>query len=250
MNPLLDPTINRWLQPYQRVTTVRAALIYLTATRDRLQILHLYQQTFPTAWATGTSALDPTPGGLWSPREWEFFQHLHAERFPLDLELLAGADERPSAIPILDLTSAWRHGPLAADRPGWQFLWVLADAAPLTGITVTDPLVRQRLQQTTQGSFPPADRLWAACRAAGEPLAALPDALDLIYGETENSWLDGGLECEAGWYPEDLTTLTHEYVAAQALLAAVERLIDWLEHAPSRLLEVLDLWQTLQATRP
>ncbi|MDQ2806414.1 MAG: hypothetical protein M3Z04_05780 [Chloroflexota bacterium] len=249
MNPLPPLTTDRWLRPYQQATTVRAALTHLAEHRERTQLLQLYHALFPAQWTASTSALTPTPGRVWSPREWEFLELLQTDCFPLDLPWLATVSERPSAVPIHDLMNDWRAAPLEDDRPGWQFLWVLSGAAPFAARLLPDPTLHKPLAAAAHGPPIEYEVVAAACRQIGGPLVALPAALDLIYGETDNSWLDGGLECDAGWDAADIHSLTDEYTAAQALLATVTLFLAWLEQ-PGHMLEVLTLWQTWQATRP
>ena len=66
-----------------------------------------------------------------------------------------------------------------------------------------------------------------------EPLAALPDLIQMLFAETSNIWLD--VEelslAESGGFPqwslENVTNLTEAWQEAQPVVARVNRLLDW-----------------------
>ena len=251
MNALPYLTVGPWLLEYQCALTVRAALDHLESLRRTLPLIHLYADLFPTAWAASTAALIVAPDRLWSVAEWELLTRINTALFPLDLVALDGIDCRPETIPILPLTLGWHNQPTERRRPGWQLLWLLAAEATLPATTLTDPTVLQRLEQIVSPDYShslPAGVWETACRHAGGMTARIPRAFDLIYSITGNPWLDREDEGDytAGWNRADITTLHAAYQAAQAELATLTELMDWLEASPTHMLEVLDLWHQTQ----
>jgi len=252
MNALPYLAVGPWLTDYQCAGSVHDALDHLAGLRRTLPLLQLYRDLFPGEWAASTATLAAAPDRLWSDAEWELFTLIDTRLFPLDPIALDNSDFRPDSIPILPLTQAWHHQPTDRHRPGWQLLWLLAAEATLPTTTLTDPAVLHRLTGIVSRDYShalPYDVWEPACRHAGGFLARIPRAFDLIRSLTGNPWLDCDDDTydEGGWQRADIDTLAAAYRAAQAELATLTELIDWLEAGPTHMLEVLDLWQQTQS---
>jgi hypothetical protein len=230
------------LDAYRVPFTPRAALDYLAQQSARCAILGCYRVFFPTQWAASVASLLPDAEHAYSPREWECFRLVNQHLFPLDLDWLGDSDDDPDnrtlTLPITPIGIDWWDSGAGYFRPGIQMLLVLAGAIPPEYTDLPESLIQQ-LHQARAGRGEP---LWLPPhRALPPPLTALRPAYEWIHHDTGNAWLDAVEEnpIDMEWNQADVEWCAAEYKAAQALLAPIYTLIEWLEADPLALLEVI-----------
>jgi hypothetical protein len=238
------PTCLDLLLAYRVPMTPQAALTYLTQQTARCGILNYYRLFFPQQWATSVTPLLPTSEHAYSPREWECFRLVDAQLFPLDLEWLLDLDEDPEnrspTLPISPIGLDWWDADSDAFRPGLQLLLVLS-AALAPRDTDLPAALCAALEQAGAGQGAPL--VPRPGRILPPPATTLLRAYEWIHHDTGITWLDASYEnpIDLEWTGTDVEWCAAQYRAAEALLAEIAPLLDWLEADPAHPLEVLSL---------
>src|SRR5215212_702403 len=175
--------------------TFSAARECLEQYRDRANLLALYQHYFPQEYAASTAGVRPAKGAVYSAQEIEFFELVNARFFPLPLDVFLDEYEgvRSTTLPVMTLGIDWWLDSVADLRPGWQLLLLLVGEVAVTDVEVDPRFLKtyaKRIKPRPPGSQIDWDDFKAACQAAGDPLTALPLALDMLDHDTGNIWLD------------------------------------------------------------
>ncbi|MDQ2810207.1 MAG: hypothetical protein M3Z04_25295 [Chloroflexota bacterium] len=243
------------LRRYQVPCSVRGAISTLRTRLDSLGIDSCYSHYFPTEWAASTAAHTPAYDEAYSACEWEFFRLVDAHLFPLNLDWVEelqgdGPETRTMELPIqLGGLEYWECG--RGDlRPGWELLLILT--GEWDGI---DPDDREEYGEcwVRDLAAQPVDmgRLHAAARAAGPPLAGLPDALAMIAHTTGSAWLDATHEQEMDltWTLTDVAWMIEDYAIGRPIAERATALIDWLDDA-AHWHSLGDLWAACCTSAP
>ncbi len=246
--------ILRW---HRLPLTFSAARDCLEQYRDRANLLTLYQHYFPQEYTASTASVRPAKGAVYSARETEFFELVNARLFPLPLDVFLDEYEgaRSATLPVMTFGIDWWLDSVADLRPGWQLLLLLTDEVAVTDVEVDARFLKtyaKRIKPRPPGSRIDGDAFKAACQAAGEPITALPLALDMLAHDTGNIWLDPSDEMpvmDAEWCVQDIDLLTREYQEAQQILSQIDQVLDWIEASPAHFGKVITLWNHARKVR-
>ncbi len=243
MNPAA-PTWVDLLRAYRVPVTPQEALTYLAQQIARCGILGCYRLFFPQQWAASVAPLLPDPDHTYSPREWELFRLVNAQLFPLDLEWLLDLDDDPDnrsmILPISPIGLDWSDADLDRFRPGLQLLLVLASAIGPRDTDLPVPLTTALAQAGAGEGAPLIPR--PGC-VLPPPASVLLRAYEWIHHDTSIAWLDATDEnpIDLEWTGTDVEWCAAQYREAEALLAEIATLLDWLEADPAHPLEILTL---------
>lgn len=217
---------------------IERSLDYLSAIRSRMVIFDLYQQCFPNDWAA-TTASSVSLGTSYSDREIEFFQRLEDHWFPIYVP-----EER------LDYIEIQRF---SCDLDEIEFDELSAVESLITGLYGNSDWhsVMQKLGSPTEIEPPIASqrvewkRLEKVFSKAEAPLRYFPNCIRCVGRFTGNVFFDSSWEEPLDgfdWTIESLTLLREEWQKAKRLLEQEQELDDWLTEDPSRIGQIVALW--------
>lgn len=248
----LLPSIKDVLLGYRLPRTIEEARNYLAHRLQSIQFLALYRTYFPEKYVASTQRAFPIDDEAYSPLEAEFLDLVNEHLFPIHLEFMlyaAAPDERSMMIPVRSLGVDW-YNLEADDLPaGWHLLLYLAGEIKGEEFFALQPDLQQRADSPLRGmpwpqvSWEDFEAYWKkAAKELHPSVAYLPNALDLVFGETGNILLDSNDEMpieDCMWTKEHMDLLIAESRDADRIVNNINEFTEWIGSDPDHLAIIL-----------
>jgi hypothetical protein len=240
------------LTDYLLPETTKEADEYLSHLNSIFRLLDLYQHYFPEKFAASTKKILPAKDAAYSEREYEFFELISNNLFPLPLYMVDDFLERENreyGFPLTSMGREWWNDDISYWELGWLLLlWLTEEQSPQEVMRAAkgknlDPRIFEI--SVKQGKRFAIEALSLHCRKLPGPLAHLPIALKILWHDTGCWFLDISSEHMEflAWSRREMNRLIKHGRLFDKFTDQADQLMTWIEKDPfNNFKEVIQLW--------
>lgn len=219
------------IQSFKIPITSLTAIIYLENLSERVNLLSLYQKTFPEQWLESTISIDKQshPASAYLDREIEFIKLVNDHLFPIEYIDEIEFSSEHNSIPVSPQKIEWWYEDFEELEYSEKFLLSLTGQGyNISQWELNFGFTPDYIALAEEIYF---ETLVKLCRRYKSPLQYLDTAIRIIDHSTENIWLD--ITCETSdwleWTYENIMFLGQKWKEAVSMMEKSNKLTHLLE---------------------